>query len=233
MVRIFAVVLGACTLAAQPSVVTYHNDNSRTGLNPNETLLTPANVKAGLFGKRFYLPVDGAVYAQPLYLPRVKISGKGFRNLLFVATAHDSLYAFDADDESAAGTMPLWKTSFLDASAGITTVSSSDVGCTVIPELGITGTPVIDPVSGTIYFITYTKENSAQFVYRLHSLDVTNGTERSGSPVEIQASGFVPLAHKQRAALLLSGGVILSRHGAVIVIRAHTMATSWRTTRRR
>ena len=210
MVRILAIVLGSYSLAAQPSVVTYHNDNSRTGLNPNETLLTPANVKAGLFGQRFYLPVDGAVYAQPLYLPRVKISGKGFRNLLFVATAHDSLYAFDADDESATGATPLWKTSFLNPAAGTTTVSSSDVGCTVIPELGIIGTPVIEPVSGTIYLIAHTKENGNQFVYRLHSLDVTTGAERSGSPVEIQASGFVPLAQKQRAALLLSNGVVYS-----------------------
>ena len=210
MVRILAIALGACSLAAQPSVVTFHNDNSRTGLNPNETLLTPANVKAGLFGKRYFLQVDGGVYAQPLYLPRVKIPGKGFRNLLFVATAHDSLYAFDADDESATGSVPLWKTSFLNASTGTTTVSASDVGCTVIPELGIIGTPVIDPVSATIYLIAHTKENGDQFVYRLHSLDVTNGAERSGSPVEIQASGFVPLAQKQRAALLLSGGVVYS-----------------------
>jgi hypothetical protein len=135
VVRILAIALGACALAAQTSVVTYHNDNSRTGLNPNETLLTPANVKAGLFGKRYFLQVDGGVYAQPLYLPRVKIPGKGFRNLLFVASAHDSLYAFDADDESATGSTPLWKTSFLNASSGTTTVSASDVGCTVITEL--------------------------------------------------------------------------------------------------
>jgi uncharacterized protein (TIGR03437 family) len=127
-----------------------------------------------------------------------------------VATAHDSLYAFDADDESATGATPLWKTSFLNSPAGITSVSSSDVGCNVIPELGIIGTPVIDPVLGTVYLIAHTKENGNQFVYRLHSLDVTNGAERSGSPVEIQASGFVPLAQKQRAALLLSGGVIYS-----------------------
>ena len=106
--------------------------------------------------------------------------------------------------------MPVWKTSFLNASAGTTTVSASDVGCTVIPELGIIGTPVIDPASGTIYLIAHTKENGDQFVYRLHSLDVTNGAERSGSPVEIQAAGFVPLAQKQRAALLLSNGVIYS-----------------------
>jgi uncharacterized protein (TIGR03437 family) len=208
--RILAIVLGACTLAGQPRVVTYHNDNARTGLSPNETLLTPANVKAGLFGKRYLLPVDGAVYAQPLYLPRVKIAGKGFRNILYIATSHDSLYAFDADDESASGSTPLWKVSFLDASLGATTVTQSDVGCTVIPELGITGTPVIDPTSGTIYLIAETKESGNQFVYRLHSLDVTSGVERPNSPVEIQAPGFIPVAQKQRAALLLSGGVIYS-----------------------
>lgn len=208
--RIVTVALSAGILAAQPSVVTYHNDNSRTGLNSNETLLTPANVKAGLFGKRYYLPVDGGVYAQPLYLPRVKIPGKGFRNLLFVATAHDTLYAFDADDESSAGATPIWKTSFLNEAAGVTTVSASDVGCTVIPELGIVGTPVIDPVAGTIYLIAHTKENGNQFVYRMHSLDVTTGAERTGSPVEIQAAGFVPLLQKQRAALLLSNGVVYS-----------------------
>jgi uncharacterized protein (TIGR03437 family) len=208
--RILAIVLGACTLAAQSSVVTYHNDNARTGLYPNETLLTPANVKAGLFGKRYVFPVDGSVYAQPLYLTRVRIAGKGLRNVLFVATSHDSLYAFDADDESAAGSQPLWKLSLLDESPGAATVSQSDVDCPVIPELGITGTPVIDPISGTMYLIAFTKENGGQFVYRLHSVDVTSGTERPGSPVEIQAPGFVPLPQKQRAALLLTGGVVYS-----------------------
>src|SRR5208282_3177416 len=106
---------------------------------------------------------------------------------------HDSLYAFDADNESGS---PLWQVSFLDAAKGVTTVSQTDVGCNVIGELGITGTPVIDPDSGTIYLIAYTKESADQFVYRLHALDVTNGSERPGSPVEIQPSGFVALAHK-------------------------------------
>ncbi len=205
---ILALLLGACTLAAQPSVITYHNDNARTGLYPNETLLTPANVKAGRFGKRRFLPVDGQVYAQPLYLARVKIAGKGLHNVLFVATSHDSLYAFDADDES--GSQPLWKLSFLDASPGATTASQTDVNCTVIPELGITGTPVIDPALGTIYLIALTKEPGNQFVYKLHGIDVSSGLERPGSPVEIQAPGFVPLAQKQRTALLLSNGVIYS-----------------------
>jgi uncharacterized protein (TIGR03437 family) len=138
----------------------------------------------------------------------VKIAGKGFRNVVFVATSHDSLYAFDADDE--AGAPALWAVSFLNAATGVTTVSEADVGCPVIPELGISGTPVIDPLAGTIYLIAYTKEPGNQYVYRLHAIDVTSGAERPGSPVEIQPPGFVPLAHKQRTALLLSNGVIYS-----------------------
>jgi uncharacterized protein (TIGR03437 family) len=201
-----ALLPGAFALAAQQSVVTYHNDNARTGQYLNETLLTPAGLKSGLFGKRYFLALDGAVYAQPLYLSRVKIKGSGFHNVLFVATSHDSLYAFDADDES--GAPPLWQVSFLNA--GASAVSESDVGCPVIPELGISGTPVIDPESGTIYLIAYTKESGGQYVYRLHAIDVTSGADRPESPVEIQPAGFVPLLHKQRTALLLTNGVVYS-----------------------
>ena len=109
---VLALLLGAVTLWAQTSVVTYHNDNARTGQYLNEILLTPTSLKAGLFHQRYFLPLDGAVYAQPLYLSRVKIAGKGFHNVLFVATSHDSLYAFDADGDS--GSPPLWQVSFLD-----------------------------------------------------------------------------------------------------------------------
>jgi uncharacterized protein (TIGR03437 family) len=200
--------LGAGALSAQQSVVTYHNDNARTGQYLNEVLLTPANLKAGLFEKHYFLALDGDVYAQPLYLSRVKIHGKGFHNVLFVVTSHDSVYAFDADDES--NSAPLWKDNFLNSAAGVTTVSASDVNCPVIPELGISGTPVIDPNAGTIYVIAYTKEAGNQYVYRLHALDVTSGAERAGSPVEIQPPGFVPLAHKQRTALLLQNGTVYS-----------------------
>jgi len=205
---IVALLLGALTLAAQPSVVTYHNDNARTGQYLGEILLTPSGLSGGLFGKRYLLAVDGAVYAQPLYLSRVKIAGKGLHNVVFVATSHDSLYAFDADDES--GAPALWTVSFLDTAVGVTTVSEADVSCPVIPELGISGTPVIDPLAGTIYVIVYTKEPGNQYVYRLHAIDVTSGAERPASPVEIQPPGFVPLAHKQRTALLLSNGVVYS-----------------------
>ena len=205
---ILALLSCAIALYAQSSVVTYHNDNSRTGQYLNEILLTPASVKSASFEKRYFFALDGAVYAQPLYLSRVKIAGKGFHNVLFVPTSHDSLYALDADDESSS--TPLWKVNFLDAAAGVTTVSASDVNCPVIPELGISGTPVIDPDSRIIYLIAYTKEAGDQYVYRLHAIDVTSGAEQPGSPVVIQAPGFVPLDHKQRTALLLLNGTIYS-----------------------
>ena len=204
---VVTLLLGALAAAPQTSVLTYHNDNAHTGQYLNEIFLTPSNVNDGHFGRRDFLLTDGAVYAQPLYLSRVNIPGKGLRNVVYVATAHDSLFAFDADDESASE--PLWMVSFLDPVHGVTTVTKDDVGCTVIPELGIIGTPVIDPGAGTIYLIAETKE-AGQAVFRLHALDVTNGAERPGSPVEIGPPGFVPLSHKQRTSLLLLNGVIYS-----------------------
>lgn len=202
--------LAALSALAQTNVVTYHNDNARTGQYLNELLLSPSNVAPGQFGKRFTLPVDGAVYAQPLYLARVKVAGKALHNILFVVTAHDSIYAFDADDESTTGTQPLWKVSLIDASNNVTTVPAADVNCPVIPELGILGTPVIDSVAGTLYLIAETKEQGNSYVFRLHALDVANGSERAGSPAVIQPAGFVPVLHKQRTALLLANGVIYS-----------------------
>ena len=208
--RILVFWLAAASAAAQTSVLTYHNDNARTGQYLSEFLLTPANVSAPHFGRRYSLPVDGAVYAQPLYLSRVKIPGNGLRNVLFIATSHDSLYAFDADDEPASGAQPLWQISFLNPAHGVTTVSAADVQCPVIPELGIAGTPVIDANSGTIYLIAVTREPGPQYAFRLHAIDVTTGAERTGSPVEIDPPGFVPLSHKQRTGLLLSNGVVYS-----------------------
>jgi uncharacterized protein (TIGR03437 family) len=211
LIPIVALFLTAFIAVAQTSVVTYHNDNARTGQYLNEFLLTPANVKPGSFGKRFSLKVDGTVYAQPLFLSRVKIAGKGFHNVVFVATAHDSLYAFDADDNSGSNAQPLWQVSFIDPPHGVTTVPAVDVHCDVIyPELGILGTPVIDANAGAIYLIAQTKEPGNQYFFRLHAIDITSGAERPGSPVVIEPPGFVPLAHKQRAALLLLNGVIYS-----------------------
>jgi uncharacterized protein (TIGR03437 family) len=215
VILIAALLFAALAAAAQTSVVTYHNDDARTGQYLREILLTPANVKPGLFGKRFSLPVDGAVYAQPLYLPRVKVAGKGLHNVLYLATGHDSLYAFDADDNSGPNAQPLWHVSFIDAARGIEPVPADDIGCQVIaPELGVLGTPVIDAAAGTIYLIAETKEPQKQYVFRLHAIDVTSGAERPGSPVVIQPPGFVPLSHKQRTGLLLSKGVVYSSWGS-------------------
>lgn len=208
---LIAFVIAELAVMAQADVPTYHNDNARTGQYLAEILLTPSNVKAGSFGKRFTHRVDGAVYAQPLYMRRVKIAGKGFHDVVFVATAHNSVYAFDANDASGSNAAPLWQVSFLDPEHGVTAVPFQDVNCGVIqPELGILGTPVLDVQAGTLFLIAETKESGSQYFFRLHAVDVTNGTERTGSPVVIQPPGFVPLAHKQRGALLLVNGVIYS-----------------------
>lgn len=205
--RIAFALLFAFAAESQTNVLTYHNDNAHTGAYLNETLLTPSNVNAAQFGWRTELSLDGPVYAQPLYLSRVNIPGKGLHDVLFVATVNDSVYAIDADDVEAD---PLWMVNFLDPAKGITVATKEDVGCPVLPELGIIGTPVIDPAAGTIYLIAETKELGNNFVFRLHALDVTTGAERSGSPVEIAPAGFVPLAQKQRASLMLLNGVIYS-----------------------
>ena len=144
---------------AQVQVTTYHNDNARTGQDLNELLLTPQNVGPGSFGKRFTHNVDGQILGQPLYLPSVPVDGKGLHDLVFVATAHDSVYAFDADSAEGADAGPLWQVSFLSSSANVIPVPASDVSCPVIvPELGVVGTPVIDPSSGTLYVVAETKE---------------------------------------------------------------------------
>lgn len=198
------------------AVLTYKNDNQRTGQDPNETILTTSNLGSGLFGKRIAYPVDGQVYAQPLYLPNVVINGTA-HNIVFAATEHDSVYAFDADLTGSAP--PLWKTSFLVN--GATTVSTNDVQCSDLsPEMGITSTPVIDSSTNTLYVVAFTKEGS-NLIYRLHALDVTTGLEKTGSPIRLQASvqgngagsvnGTIALdehRERQRAALMLANGQV-------------------------
>ena len=156
------------------SLTTFHNDLGRTGANTNESVLTPANVNAQQFGKLFALPVEGEIYGQPLYLPNVNAPGKGTHNVVYVATQHDVVYAFDADGKSSA---PLWQRSFINPNAGITPVASDDIGDgyqDIQPEVGITSTPVIDTSTGTMYVVAKTRENG-NFFQRLHALDVTTG----------------------------------------------------------
>ena len=195
--------------AAWRSYFTSQNDNARTSANRHETLLTPATVNAKQFGKIFSLRVDGDVYAQPLYWPSLEIPGKRRHNVLFVATEHNGMYAFDADGRSG---VPLWRTSLLKD--GVTTVPARDVQCPFIqPEVGITPTPVIDPSSGTLYVLARAKEDPGLFkanryVQRLHALAVTTGAEKFGGPVAIEAAGFDPLRQLPRAGLLLAQGLV-------------------------
>ena len=197
------------------AMLTYHNDNQRTGQNLSEVTLTPANVNSSSFGKLFVISVDGKVDAQPLYLPQVSIAG-GTHNVLYVASEHGTAYAFDADSGSN-----LWQVSTL--ANGETT--SDDRGCgQVSPEIGITDTPVIDPKAGahgTIYLVAMSKDGSGAYHQRLHALDVSTGAEEFGGPKEIQASYpgtgenssggkviFDPGQYKERPGLLLLNGIV-------------------------
>jgi hypothetical protein len=239
----------ALAAAGLAVVATYHNDNARTGQNTIETVLTPDNVNPARFGKLYSFPVDGYVYAQPLYMPQVAVPGNGIHNVVIVATQHDSVYAFDADSPTPA---PLWRVNFLNPDAGITSLSPSDVNASdIMPEIGITGTPVIDVASNTVYVVAATKE-SGVFYHRLHALDMTSGAEKFGGPRIIQASypgnaqdasdGVLTFASRfqlQRAALLLSKGKVYVAfasnadsglyHGWVIAYDATTLrpAGAW------
>ncbi len=199
---------------AQVNVPTYHNDIARTGQNVAETILTPANVNAAEFGKLFSVPVDGYVYAQPLYVSSVNIAG-GSHNVVYVVTEHDSVYAIDADSGTVYAQVSL-------IPSGGTTVKSTEFNCTdLVPEIGITGTPVIDPASGTLYVVA-SSAVGGQFFQYLHALDITTLAEKLNGPVAIQATvpgsgydakngavSFNPLAENQRAALLLTNGHVV------------------------
>jgi hypothetical protein len=232
-----ALMLASPQAGGQVSVWTYHNNNFRTGANTNETILNPTNVNSASFGRLFTNMVDGCVYAQPLYVPGVAIPGQGAHNLLFIATEHNTVYAFDADVPAAAGGL-LWKTNL--GPAAVTTIPgpASSGGYTnknfgtryngsaytdIMPQVGITGTPVIDTNSGTLYVDAFTGEVGAttNYFHTLHALNITNGTERGFSPVVIAASvagtgvdsiggkvTFNPKQENQRPALTLAGGIV-------------------------
>jgi hypothetical protein len=168
------------TNAPPPSTVsipTWHGDNTRSGLNPNETTLTPANVVPGKFGRLFSYLVDGYIYAQPLYVSNLTINGAQ-HNVVFVATEYDSVYAFDADDSTVG---QLWKTSLL--ASGETPLA----GGNPLPWVGVTATPAIDQSTNTMYVVSEQKTASGG-VFKLHALDILTGQEKSGSPIVVQAS---------------------------------------------
>src|SRR4051794_3631501 len=145
---VVAVLAGA---AVPSSITTSQYDNARSGATVSESVLSPQNVNVRQFGKLWSLPVDGDVYAQPLYVPNVNVPGKGVHTLLFVATEHDSVYAFDAEKNSPT---PLWRVGLIPAGSLASPVSEYDVQCPFIsPEIGITSTPVIDRETGTLYVL--------------------------------------------------------------------------------
>jgi uncharacterized protein (TIGR03437 family) len=230
--RIFLLALmvgSAGAVRAQVDVLTANYDNNRTNANLNEGILNTNNVNATQFGKLWAYPVDGQVYAQPLYVHAMSIPGKGTLNALYVATMHNSVYAFDAD--AAGGAAPLWQANL---GSTVDPASFSVPGAApytdILHEIGILGTPVIDRAGNTIYVVNETLAggNAAFF---LHALDLTTGSEKWNGPVQIQASvagsgwggtgdatgGELPLlaaGHIQRPGLLLANGSIYAGFGS-------------------
>jgi PQQ-like domain len=216
------VLAGSRQVWAQVPVTTWHYDNLHSGANLSETILTPANVNANSFGKLFTQPVDGAVIGQALYLPSVTIPGAGVHNVVYVVTMNDSVYAFDADSATGSNASPLWHTSFLIN--GATPIPISLQGCgptTAWTHVGIVSTPVINPVSGTLFVVSKTLESS-KYVHRLHALDVTTGLEKTGSPIVITASYqtggktyvFKDKMQVNRPGLLLEHGILYIAFGS-------------------
>lgn len=214
---IFAFVAAPLHAQTYTGVLTWHNDNQRTGQNLAETILTPSNVNSKSFGKLFSFPVDGQIYAQPLYVSNVTVGTQGVHNVVYVETENDSVYAFDAEGLSTA---PLWQVSLI-LNGGTAVPCAVTGACSGIsPTFGITGTPVIDGNSGTMYVVALSVENGT-YIQRLHALDITSGAEKFSGPVVIQASvpgtgggsvggqiAFQAIHECQRTALLLSNGIV-------------------------
>jgi len=222
-------ILSLATLAFSQDVITYHNNNARTGVNPKETILTPSNVNSAQFGKLFSVAVDGKVDAEPLYISALTVAGT-LHNVLITVTEHGTVYAFDADTGS-----PLWHITTLKS--GETT--SDTRGCSqVSPEIGITSTPAIfhgktgNPV---ILVVAMSKDGSGKYHQRLHAIDATSGAELHGGPIDITAkfpgvgdnsSGgnviFDPGQYKERAGLLLVGTTLYLGWASHCDIRPYT-----------
>jgi len=208
--------------------LTFHYDNARDGANPNEVVLTPANVNVTHFFKLFTYTVDAEVYAEPLYMASVAIAGQGTHNVVFVATENDTVYAFDADSNTGANGGLLWHTNL-----GIA-ATSTEFGVryhhnVLNPLIGITSTPVIDPVSGTIYVdgLSGDVSNTTNCLHRINALKISDGTEQPYSPVVVAASvpgtgvdssngvvAFRPNQHMNRPAMTLAGGKLFVGYGS-------------------
>ena len=218
--------LPAC---AQTNVLTWHNDNFRSGLNPAESILTPANVNSARFGLLANVQVDGKVDAEPLYVSGVNVGGWGRHNVLYIATEHDSLYAINADTGQEIGQVSL---------LGPGETPSDPRGCgQVVPEIGITSTPVIDLNAGphgTIYVVAMSKDSAGNYYQRIHALDITNGVEEFNGPVAVHATypgtgdgssngtvTFDPKQYKERPGLLLSNGTLYTSWGSHCDIRPY------------
>jgi hypothetical protein len=232
LIRLAAFILFGCfsLCQGQVNVLTYHNDNARTGQNVAENILTPSNVQAATFGKLFTLSVDGKVDAQPLYVSALNLPGRGIHNVVYAATEHDSVYAFDADN----GTV-YWQVSLLRSGESPSDTRSCGQ---VTPEIGITATPVIDLTSGpngTIYIVAMSKDASSNYYQRLHALDITTGAEEFGGPVDIAGSysgsgdnsrggtvTFDPKQYKSRPGLLLQNGLVYIGWSSHCDIRPYT-----------
>ena len=210
--------------SAQVSVLTHHYDNARTGQNTNETILNHANVNSATFGKLFTQDLDGQEAGQPLYVPSVFIPAtNSTHNVVYVATQHDSVYAFDADNSQGTNASPLWQVNFLDPANGVTTVPLADEVCKVTgyTEFGIQGTPVIDTTRNAIYVLAMTKENGT-YVHKLHALDLGTGAELFAGPATIKASfvsngktyQFIDKYQQQRPGLLLQNGIVYIGFGS-------------------
>ena len=192
-------------------VLTHHNDVARTGQNLREAWLTPANVNVDHFGKLFAQGVDGIIVGQPLYASHVRMNDGLFHNVVYVATLHNTVYAFDADSNLGSNAAPLWSVSLNDG--GIPD-PISDYGCTGthFPEVGVTSTPVINAGKTTLYVVAKTLTGDVR-EFRLHALDIRTGDEVLGGPVRItgefrSSQVFNELYQMQRPALLLKNGAI-------------------------
>lgn len=242
----------AVNVQGYSGVLSWHNDGGITGQNTSETLLTTGNVNQATFKKLFSYPLDDQSFAQPLYVANVVFPGGAQRNAVYVATASNTLYAFDADGNVKT---PLWQKSLMPPGAKpVDGNTTGGIGGPITPNVGITGTPVIDGASGTLYAVTATQESGGQ-VHRLHAIDISTGNEKFGGPVVIHASvsgtgsgssngqiTFDPTVQLQRCALTLVNGVVYiawasyqdfgSYHGWVMGYDAATLAQTavWNST---